>query len=63
MPQLQFSLGQRLRIYVMALGTEVDMHTPNLQHAAMHAANRDHTLPALSMVPGKRVLGSFGQAG
>lgn len=53
MPPLQFQLEERVRMYVMALGNEVDVHSPN-SHIAMHASGRQHTLPALTMVPGAR---------
>ncbi|CAD7698221.1 unnamed protein product [Ostreobium quekettii] len=35
LPNLVVSQGQRVRWYVMALGTEVDMHTPNMQAATL----------------------------
>ncbi len=56
MPPLRFALGERVRVYIMALGTEVDMHTPNLQRSVFHAPLGAHTMPALGMLPGKRVL-------
>ncbi|GAB4814065.1 hypothetical protein N2152v2_001111 [Parachlorella kessleri] len=52
MPPLQFTVGERVRVYVMALGTEVDMHTPNMQHSVFRTPLGGHTMPALSMVPG-----------
>lgn len=35
LPGLQARMGQRVRFYVMSLGTEVDLHTPNLEAATL----------------------------
>jgi len=30
MPELKFKIGKRVRVYVMALGTQEDLHSPNI---------------------------------
>lgn len=63
MPPLRFILGQRVRFYVMALGTEVDMHTPNMERTVWREPSGASAMPALSMLPGEctgRVSGNVG---
>jgi len=49
-PSLNFTLGQRVRFYTMALGTEVDMHTPNMAGSSWEVLG--HRQPAQHMMPG-----------
>lgn len=51
-PRLTFQQGERIRMYVMALGTEVDMHTPNVQSSVFATPQLTHVTAALSMLPG-----------
>ncbi|KAI3431459.1 hypothetical protein D9Q98_004511 [Chlorella vulgaris] len=51
MPVLSFNQGDRVRFHVMALGTEVDMHTPNLVGQTMQVDNGQRGA-AVAMMPG-----------
>ncbi len=42
MPRLFFLTGQKVRFHIMALGTEVDMHTANMASPFDHKVRHPH---------------------
>ncbi|KAL4440358.1 hypothetical protein ABPG75_003359 [Micractinium tetrahymenae] len=50
MPVLNFTQGERVRFHVMALGTEVDLHTPNFVGQSMQMEGERKA--AASLMPG-----------
>ncbi|EFN54070.1 hypothetical protein CHLNCDRAFT_58397 [Chlorella variabilis] len=50
MPQLTFTQGEKVRFHILALGTEVDMHTPNFVGQSLQVDNQRSS--AIGLMPG-----------
>lgn len=50
LPELKATEGERVRVYMMGLGTEVDLHTPTAGSVTWNL--QDTTAQALSLMPG-----------